>query len=467
MKITLSLVLIVLSLWCKAQSALYQANVEAQASVMGKNVPFWMRSNQFGSIPLSGTSGSILAGGQKMYQSKDKKFFDWGASVQARTNFGKKAEFILLEGYGKIRLGILEVKGGRSRENFGLADTLLSSGNFAVSGNALGIPKLEISIPEFYSLPFAGKFFSFKGNYAHGWLGNVPIQFPYRQVDQAKTYLHQKSLYLRLGKPDAKTKVYLGLNDNVLWGNSKEIFSKNEFTLTPWQEYTYVILSKKFEYSQVGNHLGTVDLAVDHRFSQSTVRFYHQSYFDKDALKHFANISDGLTGISLTRKTESETFSVNRFVFEFLYTKNQAKNSVTSLQLLGYEDYYNNYIYTQGWSYKSVGLGTPFITSRNDVRNEIPKLANEYFSNNRLLAFHTGMQGTAGNWEYTTKLSYSMNYGTYSTEKSFGKKSQFSGYIEANRDIGNKLYLGLTAALDAGDLLNTTGGLLISLKKKF
>ena len=467
MKITLSLVFIAFSLWCNGQSALFEANVEAQASVTGKNVPFWIRSNQFGNIPLSGTSGSFLAGAQKNYHTKDKKFLDWGASLQARANVGKKAEFILLEGYGKIRLGIVELRAGRSRETFGLADTLLSSGNFAVSGNALGIPKLQISIPEFYRLPFAGKFFSIKGNYAHGWLGNVPIQFPYRQVDKAKTYFHQKSLYLRLGKPDAKTNFYLGLNDNVLWGNNKNIFSKNEFTLTPWQEYTYVVLSKKFEYSQVGNHLGTVDLAVDHQFSQSKVRLYHQSYFDKDALKHFANVSDGLTGISITRNTESAAFNVSRIVFEFLYTKNQAKNSVTNLQLLGYEDYYNNYIYTEGWSYKSVGLGTPFITSRNEVRNEIPKVANEYFSNNRVLAFHTGMQGSFGKWDLTTKLSYSMNYGTYSTEKSFEKKSQFSGYVETSRDIGSKLYLGITAAVDAGNLLHTSAGLLISLKKKF
>ena len=468
MKIILSSVLIVLYSYCAAQPNNIQFNLEAQASITGKDkVPFWMKSNQFGNVPLAGIAAGFVAGAKKDYNKASVKFFDWGASLQGRLNTGSEINLTLIEGYGKVRLGIFELRAGRSRETFGFADTLLTSGNFAVSGNALGVPKLQISIPEFYNIPFAGNFFSIKGNYAHGWLGEVPIQFAYKRVDKAKTFLHQKSLYLRLGKPDSKTKVYLGINDNVIWGNNEKIFPKNEFTLSSLQEYKYVVLSKKFEYSQVGNHLGTLDIALEHKTDKNTVMLYRQSFFDKDGLKHLANVADGLNGVSITRNTSSETFNLKKIVFELLYTKNQAAKSVASQNLLGYEDYYNNYIYTQGWSYKSVGLGNPFITTRNDAEKNIPGNEREYFINNRVLAFHAGSQGTVYKWDYITKVSYSLNYGTFVTEKSFGKKTQFSCYLETKRKIGNKLYLGFTGALDTGRLLGTSAGFLTKLEKRF
>ena len=467
MKIILSSVLIVLYSYCAAQQNTMQFNLQAQASVTDKEkLPFWMKSNQFGDVPLTGASAGFLAGAKKDY-NEINKLFDWGGSFQGRLNTGSSVNVILVEGYGKLKLGIFELRAGRSRETFGLADTLLTSGNFAISGNALGIPKVQISIPEFYSIPFAGNFFSIKGNYAHGWLGEVPIQFAYKRVDKAKALLHQKSLYLRLGKPDSRIKIYLGVNDNVIWGNNEKIFPKNEFTLSPLQEYKYVVLSKKFEYSQVGNHLGTVDIAMEHKTDKNTVRLYRQSFFDKDGLKHLANIADGLNGVSLTRTPSSESFNLKKLVFELLYTKNQAAKSVSSLNLLGYEDYYNNYIYTQGWSYKSAGLGSPFITKRDDAEGNIPGNEKEYFINNRVLAFHLGSQGMVGKWDYIAKVSYSLNYGTYTTEASFGKKTQFSCYLETKRQIGNKLYLGFTGALDAGKLLGTSAGLLTKLEKRF
>ena len=89
---------------------------------------------------------------------------------------GNHTSFILVEGYGKIKLSIFEFRAGRTKEVMGLCDTSLSSGCWSISGNALGIPKVQVSIPEFYFIPWFGQLFAFKGNYAHGWLGNVPMR---------------------------------------------------------------------------------------------------------------------------------------------------------------------------------------------------------------------------------------------------------------------------------------------------
>ena len=89
-------------------------------------------------------------------------------------------------------------------------------------------------------------------------------------------------------------------------------------------------------------------------------------------LFHFANIQDGLNGISLENKnTAAILFRWKKFLFEFLYTKNQAGEPWSPSYTSPYEPYYNHGQYIQGWSYKGVGLGTPFITPRDYVQGRI------------------------------------------------------------------------------------------------
>ena len=165
------------------------------------NVPFWLRSNQYGSIPIDNISLSLIGSLHKNYDRTEIRLVDWGASVEGRVNVGNKSNFSLIEGYGKIRISIFEIKAGRSKEIVGLCDSSLCSGSFALSGNALGIPKVQVSIPEFYSLPILGKMLAFKGNFAHGWIGEVSqYQYLYSRIIQLETYFHQKSLYGRFGK---------------------------------------------------------------------------------------------------------------------------------------------------------------------------------------------------------------------------------------------------------------------------
>ena len=188
------------------------------------NVPFWLRSNQFGSIPHSGASLGLIGTVQKDYDRTNLKKAGWGFSAEGRLNIGNPTDFILLEGYMKFRFSIFELKAGRVKDITGLCDTLLSSGSFSISGNALGVPKIQLAIPEFYTLPFFGKLFALKGNYMHGWIGNWYIND--KVVPNTPTYLHQISLYGRFGKPDWKLKLYGGFNHQVIWGNEDEIMGE-------------------------------------------------------------------------------------------------------------------------------------------------------------------------------------------------------------------------------------------------
>ena len=109
-------------------------NVEAQGIYTSSGtVPFWFRSNQFGSIPDYGLSASFIARAEKRFDSSSKKLFDWGFGIEDRLNLGTNVKSILTEAYGKVRLSIFEFKAGRSKEFMGIADSVLSSGTFPMS----------------------------------------------------------------------------------------------------------------------------------------------------------------------------------------------------------------------------------------------------------------------------------------------------------------------------------------------
>jgi hypothetical protein len=273
-----------------AQKSNFSYNLGSSAGFISLgHVPFWLRSNQFGSIPLDKASLSLIGSIRKDYDTAQTRIFDWGVSVEGRANIGHKSNFTIIEGYAKLRISVFEIRAGRSKEIMGLCDTSLTSGAWAVSGNALGIPKVQISIPEFYSLPVFGKLFAFKGNFAHGWIGEIS-----RNVDgnvlQIGTWLHQKSLYGRFGKPDWKWKLYGGFNHQVFWGNEKDYYG-DIYTLSPLETYIYVITGKGYGNdsilsSRIGDHLGSIDLGLEFKFNGIRLLAYRQNLYDCGALQH-------------------------------------------------------------------------------------------------------------------------------------------------------------------------------------
>ena len=468
-----------------AQVENINATVESQVIITSKDqVPFWMWANQYGSIPLSGFSTSVIGSAYKEYEEsgsydgRESQLFDWGAGFEGRVNVGEKTEGILIEAYAKARLAMFELKAGRSKDVVGLVDTTLSSGAFSVSGNALGIPKIEISVPEFYALPFWDGLFAFKGNFVHGWLGTIPVQ--YGNHKPTETYFHQKSLYGRLGKPSWRLHLYGGFNHNVFWGNTKTYREYSQ--LSDWQEYWYTITGKVNNSSKVGNHLGSIDLGLTYDFDTVKVFGYRQQFYDIGGLYHLTNVADGLNGLSLTNKKSSQgkTFYWKKILFEFLYSKSQGGELDAKSTPSGDENYYNNYIYGEGWSYNHIALGNPLFTTTPAARQDLVSRSYDYFLNNRIVAFHLGFEGTINDWNFLSKLTFSQNYGTYGSSTGhsigsnrskpyghFGRENQFSGYIEAAKYFTDQWNLGVIAAIDRGGLYEDSIGMSIKASYHF
>jgi hypothetical protein len=498
---------LIISVQAKAQLPEgFKAEVEVQAiGTTNKVVPFWMRSNQYGSVPLNGASGSLLGRISRDYESighEKKKLLDWGFGFEGRANGGKGSNVTIIESYLKGRLGIFQLKGGRSKDVMGLnGDTSLSSGSFAVSGNALGIPKIELSIPDYYRIPVFDGLFSFKGYFSHGWVGRAKIiASSYTEPENATgvdvgnrgvvTYFHQKALYGRLGKEDWKFNLYAGFSHQVYWGNEKDSYGSS-FKLTPIETFFYVATGKAYgangvPTSKIGNQIGSIDIGGEYNFSGVRVMLYRQSFYDVGALSKLANISDGLNGITFSNNYYDDDsksgFQWKSLLFELFYSKDQAGYPWSTPTKSGDEDYYNNFFYTEGWSYKSMGLGNPLITRREDAKKGQAIRSDDYFLNNRVLALHAGFSGKYKSLHFIGKASYSKNYGTFGTSiygKSTGNirfpqtknvfktVNQISLYLDVLKEIKPNYNLGIAMAIDQGNLLNNSVGIAVKLNRSF
>lgn len=181
-------------------------------SSTSKQTPFWLRSNQNGTVPFKSNYLAVSGRISKEYDStythsKTLNKLNYGYGFEGFIYTNNKP--IWNQGYFKVRHGHLELYAGRRQDSVGLVDSTLSSGSFAISNNAIPLPQIKLHLPNY--IPILGKgLISIKGSFSHGWFG--------KQEYLKKVYLHHKSLYFKLAKESWKLKFYAGFNHQIQWG---------------------------------------------------------------------------------------------------------------------------------------------------------------------------------------------------------------------------------------------------------
>lgn len=467
----------------ETNNKLFNAFITAGASATTNNqVPFWLRTMQNGANPVNGLSGLAFGGVTKNYSGEiNKKLFDWGMGAEMGLYAGSDFKAYFTEAYIKGRIGYIQIQAGRAKEIIGLVDSTLSSGAFSVSGNALGIPQISLSTPSYWNVPFTDGLIAFKASFAHGWMGD---RISNHDSNSYKTYYHHKSLYGRLGKKHWKVKLYGGFNHQVMWGSEQEMFA--DYGLSVKETYKYVFLGKAYATnvvpaSKVGNHIGSIDQALEIQLDKIKIFAYHQFFYEAGALAKLANIKDGLTGVSFTNtQNQTDIFQWNKLVVEFLFSKSHGAEIDSPLRPSAVEDYYHNYQYIEGWIYDGEMIGNNLITQRKYTRNNLPVYENFNIANNRVVALHIATDINIGNWRMITKLTTSNNFGTwwvspvhrglmgsiiYHDPPYFGNVWQFSGYIEASRSLRKNIVLDIAIANDTGGLLYNSSAVQLKLSK--
>ncbi len=449
--------------------------------------PFWLRTNQYGTVPLKGSFGTARFGILRDYKPRPdsapktrRSRFDWGFGVYAVANAGPTPTpddpaLLLPDAYAKIQFGRVELFAGNRREVYGLGDTLLTSGFVAWSGNALSFPKIQFHTPDYVAIGFTRNLVAFRVGYAHGWLTNAYIQ---------GSYLHQKYLYGRFGKPTWRVRFYAGLNHQVQWGGRADYLINTDLSVdgtlpTSFRDYLSLITGRypddiqngrftSFDgTNRVGNHVGSYDFALEWNGVHHQWRLYHQHIYEDASGLAFQNVPDGLTGLQyVNRSTRPVGFRVARAVVELLGTMNQSGSTFDiTARYQGGDNYFNNSQYIQGWSYRGHTIGTPLIAPRTAFSQTVNDFTGGgYYPDNRLVAYYAGLQGVFRRGPTVMlRASYSRNYGTYNQPYP-SPFPQFSGLLSAQWPFGGtkRTLLTTTVALDRGQLFpNSTGGFVL------
>ena len=457
----------------------YSAEAGTIISTNGE-IPFWLRANQYGIVPNQSpvfTLRGSVSSDYKKAVTKENQYklskFDWGYGLNIVGNVGKENQFLIPEAYVKAKYGAFEIYAGRRREIFGLVDSTLSSGSYIWSGNALPMPKVQISTPNFVPLPFTKGFLSFKGTYAHGWFENS-------RSDVKNFYLHQKSLYLKLGKPDWKFHFYGGFNHQVQWGGTLLYPDPlNQSGIggqvgSGFNDYVNVVTGRSLAVvgdtsknggndalNRAGNHLGTIDIGFDINTSNLSILCYRQNIYEDGSLYYLANISDGLNGISVKIKKKSDAkIKLQKIVFEYLNTINQSGTTEyenTNARLRGRDDYFNNSVYKNGWVYTNQTIGTPFINQSSSSNYGI-------IERNRVEVYYLGIQASLLQIPSYLKLSYINSYGTY--VKPVANKQQLNVLLQTTFNLKKDLNLKTSLSIDNFIQEKTNVGVAIIFTKK-
>ncbi len=494
--------ILILLTFCAGQAVAQQWKGEAalQAGYTSNDaVPLWMRARQYGSVPVEGASASLFARIEKQYafSSLDTVVWkpDFFVAFDGRFNVGSEVDGQFIEAKASLKYGFFELIIGREREHSGLVDSSLSTGSFSLSGNSLGVPKVELRIPQYVAIPFTDGLLAFKGNLSHGWMGNVPIHYGDNRGADVKTYLHHLSVFGRLGKPSWRLKLEAAINHDVIWGSDKFIFGE-QYDLNDLEAFWYVLTGKAYwgadgyagrlDISKIGNHLGTIDLAATYDFDNFELKGYRQFFYEKGALRYAANIRDGITGLRIKNKQpRRSSFYWEKILLEHFYSKDQAGQPGAPKTPSGPEYYYNHGVYAEGFSYQGIGLGNPLITEAKFAREGQALNPKDYFISTRVSAIHVGFIGGIEKWSLISKLTFAKHFGDYHTsgpseqwyngrrveqDFSYGRfepVSQFSFYLEGGRNIRNRFDLSIALAGDSGKLLRSSFGGFIKIGRKF
>lgn len=397
-----------------------QYSLESNVLISNKrNLPFWLMNNQYGKLSDGKYSLNNAFG---IFNKKDTSNIglSYGAELVNNFVYESQPNYRFNQLFLQGKFFFLNASLGRKYENFSYNKNTLTSGFAIYSNNAPPIPKLVIETDGFTSIPYTNDYLAFKAYFANGLLEENRYM--------SKPYLHQKFLYGRVGG-DFPLNVYFGLHHVVMWGGEHPTYGKLPVN---WNVYKEILLAKSGSeqttpfsgetINKNGNHIGSRDIGITYDFSDYTANVYLQTLFEDGSGKDWQNFPDGLWGVSISNR-EKLSF-ISKITFEYFHSTNQSghvhdiDNSppLDSIQN-GNDNYFNNYIYSSGWSYQHYTIGSPFITSPFYNLNYSLKESNNgktivrYLPNNKVKGYFLGISGKVSKCKYQFISSYSVNYG--------------------------------------------------------
>jgi hypothetical protein len=240
----------------------------------------------------------------------------------------------------------------------------------------------------------------------------------YSAIDNAR--LHAKSLYFK-SRLSSKTELITGLNHYAQWGGTSAILGKQP---SGFKDYLKIVTgssggSDALETDQInalGNHLGSYLLQLNHKGNKIDWSFYWSHPFEDRSGREMMNYPDGLYGLHFDLKKPTQL--VTHLNIEFYNTQHMSGTSGYyydengNLQIgSGADNYFNNGVYTSGWTYFGRTIGTPLFTPEAPINGITNGIKLGY---NRLIAYNISFKGfLSPAIQYKTHLSYTKYKGWF------------------------------------------------------
>ena len=417
--------------------------------------------------------------------SKSGITLDWGAEFVGGMNMA--SAIFVQQAYVECSWRKLRLSVGQKERWSELGYNRLTTGSLVESGNARPIPQVRFELPEYWNIPGCKGWFAIKGHLAYGMFtdGKWQKEFLEPQYNDEKRYAvntlyHSKAGYMRLGNETVfPLTAEIGLHMATQFGgttyNAKHHAGEAFQNPTRFKDFllAFIPLSGDSEYDSsdqmnvAGNVLGSwlgaitwneekwkLELNYEHAFNDHSQMFWEYGLW-----------TEQLIGIAVEFKEFKWIRNVN---VEYFNLKNQSgpiyHDSTSQIpdQISCIDNNYNHGKYP-GWFNYGQMIATPLCTS--PIYNKDHTLI---CYNNRVEAFHAGVEGDLLTWlDYRLLITHSNNWGTY---KSPFKdiKNNTSGLVELTFKPmipGGQWSITTSFAFDNGDLYGNNYGGMITIKR--
>ena len=472
-----------------SENTVFNYRLETLGSVANKSTtPFWIYNNSQGIIPLEANHALLIANVSGAHHLKSNIRIEAGIEIVGGTKSSiidsigaSRPGAFLQQWYASVAYRILKLTIGAKPVDHSILDRSLSSGDFSFSANARPIPEINLSIPEFVTIPYTKNYIQFKGDFAVGKFMDDDYMRAFKTENRfyAKDILlHHKSLFFSFSDPSGKIplRIILSVENCAQWGgwNSRDGYLPKSF-----KDFLRVIAGNGGgedaplgeQINRLGNHLGTYSLRLGYITSKAEFAVYKQHYFEDNSGMEFANWRDGIWGVEYI--FFKKTF-LKKILFEYIHTTNQSgpfhfpwahKEFPEGMKarIGGNDNYYNHGEYPAGWSYFGRAIGNPLLTSPEYNDDGSPR-----FKNSRIKAFHGGVNGNLlKNFSYRITGTLMYGYGTNSVPF-LKRENGVSGLIDLNYCLpqGKGWEVGIKFAIDRGSLYGNNTGALLRIAKR-
>jgi len=439
----------------KSQSKDLQYAIKTSAGLSSDtNLPFWLVANQYGSVPDS-DYGLLNTSVFKTFDTPDT-LFDISYKANVTGFIAQENKLLLNELYLGVRFKNILLDIGAKNDAIAWHNLSSSNGSIIKSNNARAMPGINIKTNNFIKLPFAKKWLTVKGNFAHYFMDDT------RFVDN--TNVHHKSLHIK-SRLSPTFEIIAGLDHYAQWGGTSPQYGAQPSSI---KDYIKVVFGAEGgdtatlndQFNALGNHVGAYILQFNYKGQKANYNFYYSHPFEDTSGREMTNWQDGLYGLFVDFKKQKAP--ITHLLAEFTYTKNMSNIPVS---ISGPDNYFNNGIYKSGWTYHGNTIGSPYFTPKPVDENGIT--SGVILGDNRFAAFNFGANGYVKWVPYRVLLSHTTYYGWFNQEYE-QYPVQFSGILDIlipQEKFNLPFDVAASFAFDAGSYRPQNFGAFLSITK--